>query len=135
KINRVEMKPRYSKAEFYEVAEKPTDRFDIAFDSLSIQNIDIPQLLEKQYFHATKLNIKKGFVEVYNNSNYRRAKKSKRGRDPHQQLQKLAWYFKIDTINLLKTAIVYEELSKVTQQVGKLSFNNSTVRFLNVTND
>jgi len=135
KINRVEMKPRYNKAEFYEMTEKPTDRFDLAFDSLTIQNIDIPQLLAKQYFHAAKINIEKGFVEVYNNSNYRRVKKSKRGKDPHQQLQKLAWQFKIDTINLLKTDIVYEELSKMTQQVGKLSFNNSTVRFLNVTND
>ena len=134
-INRVEFKPRYGKAKFYEIAEKPSDRIDIAFDSLAIQNIDIPRLLKEQYFHASLLSVKKGNLEVYNNSNYRRSKKSKRGKDPHQQLQKLAWYFKIDTINLEQTNIVYEELSRKTQQVGMLSFNNSSIRFLNVTND
>lgn len=135
KINRVEMKPRYSKADFYEVSEKPSERFDLAFDSLSIQNIDITELLKSQRFHATKLNVKKGNLEVYNNSNYRKKKKNKRGKDPHQQLLKLAWNFTIDTINLDNTNISYEELSRLSQQVGKLTFNNSTIRLLNVTND
>jgi len=135
KMNRVEMKPRYSKAEFYKAAKKPTDRFDIVFDSLSIQNIDIHQLLKNQRFHATKVNIKRGSLEVYNNANYKRIKTNRIGKDPHQQLQKLAWNFNIDTINILNTGIAYEELSKLTQQLGKVSFNNSTIRIFNVTND
>jgi len=57
------------------------------------------------------------------------------GKDPHQQLQKLAWNLNIDTLNILNTDIVYEELSKVTQETGRLSFNNSTLRLTNVTND
>lgn len=135
KINRVELKPRQSKTDFYKVVEKPSERFDLAFDSLLIENIDIPELLNSQRFHAKKINIGKGSVEVYNNTNYARTSVSKKGKDPHQQLQKLAWNLNIDTLNLLNTDIVYEELSKVTQKTGKLSFNNSTIRFTNITND
>lgn len=135
KINRVELKPRQSKADFYKVVKKPTERFDLAFDSLLIENINIPELLNNQRFHAQKINIGKGSVEVYNNTNYARTPVSKKGKDPHQQLQKLAWNLNIDTLNLLNTDIVYEELSKVTQETGKLSFNNSTIQFTNITND
>jgi len=135
KMNRVELKPRHSKTEFYKISEKPTDRFDIVFDSLSIQNIDIHQLLKTQRFHASKVNIKKGSLEIYNNANYKRIKTNRIGKDPHQQLQKLAWNFNLDTINILNTVIAYEELSRLTQQVGKISFNNSTIRIFNVTND
>jgi len=135
KINRIELKPRQSKADFYKVVEKPTDRFDLAFDSLLVENINIPELLKNQRFHAQKINIEKGSVEIYNNANYARIPTSKKGKDPHQQLQKLAWNLNIDTLNILHTDISYEELSKVTQQRGKLSFNNSTIRFTNVTND
>ncbi|TCK82768.1 AsmA family protein [Albibacterium bauzanense] len=135
KINRVELKPRQSKADFYKVVEKPTERFDLAFDSLLIENINIPELLNNQRFHAQRIDIGKGAVEIYNNTNYARTPASKKGKDPQQQLQKLAWNLNIDTLNLLNTDIVYEELSKVTQETGKLSFNNSTIRFTNVTND
>jgi len=135
KIDRVELKPRQSKANFYKVVEKPTERFDLAFDSLLIENINIPELLKNQRFHAQKINIGKGSVEVYNNTNYARVPTSKKGKDPQQQLQKLAWNLNIDTLNILNTDISYEELSKVTQERGKLSFNNSTIRFTNVTND
>lgn len=135
KINRVELKPRQSKADFYKVVEKPTERFDLAFDSLLIENINIPELLNNQRFHAQRINIGKGSVEIYNNTNYARTPTSKKGKDPHLQLQKLAWNLNIDTLNLLNTDIVYEELSKVTQETGKLSFNNSTIRFTNITND
>lgn len=135
KINRVELEPRQSKADFYKVIDEPTDRFDLAFDSLSIENINIPELLNNQRFHAQKINIEKGSVEVYNNTNYARTPTSKKGKDPHQQLQKLAWNLNIDTLNLLNTDIVYEELSKVTQKAGKLSFNSSTIQFTNITND
>lgn len=135
KVNRVELEPRQSKANFYKVVKRPTDRFDLAFDSLLIENIDIPELLNNQRFHAQRIDIGKGSVEIYNNTNYARTPISKKGNDPHQQLQKLAWNLNIDTLNILNTDIVYEELSKVTQETGKLSFNNSNIHFINVTND
>jgi len=135
KVDRIELKPRQSKADFYKVSDKPAERFDLAFDSLLVENINIPELLNNQRFHAQRITIGKGSVEVYNNTNYARAPTSKKGKDPHQQLQKLAWNLNIDTLDLLNTDISYEELSKVTQQTGKLSFNNSTIRFTNVTND
>src|SRR5690606_22147619 len=84
KINRVELKPRQSKADFYKVVEKPTERFDLAFDSLLIENINIPELLNNQRFHAQRIDIGKGSVEIYNNTNYARTPASKKGKDPHQ---------------------------------------------------
>src|SRR5690606_13393368 len=135
KVNRVEMKPRYNKADFYKVIDKPTDRFDIAFDSLAIDNINISQLLKHQQFHASKISSQKGFILVYNNANFPRAKKQKVGKDPHQQLQTIAWNFKIDTLHMPKTNIAYEELSKVSQQIGKVSFNKSDIQIFNITND
>lgn len=135
KIDRLELEPRQSKKDFYKVGEKSGERFDLAFDSLLIKGINVPELLNNQRFHAGKVNIAKGSVEVYNNTNYARPPANKKGKDPHQQLQKLAWRLNIDTLNLLNTDIVYEELSKVTQKTGKLSFNNSTILFTNITND
>src|SRR5690606_29029185 len=60
---------------------------------------------------------------------------SQRGKDPHQQILKLAWNIGVDTVAIGNTNIVYEELSKVTQQRGKISFNNTDITLYNVTND
>src|SRR5690606_10601469 len=134
-INRVEMKPRHSKTDFYKVVDNPTDRFDLALDSLIIHNIDVFQFLKNQRFYASKISTKKGFIEVYNNTNYQRRKRNREGKDPHQQLQKLAWIFNVDTVSILNTNIIYEELNKTTQQKGRITFNNSNTNFFNVTND
>lgn len=134
-VGRIELEPRYGKDEFYEKANKPTERFDIAFDSLLFQGVDVPRLLESQQFRASKISIAKGDMEVAANTNYPKPATDKRGKDPHQQILKLAWNIGIDTVSIANTNIVYEELSKVTQQKGKISFNNTDIRLVNVTND
>lgn len=135
KIERVALVPRYNKDEFYEMAAKPTERFELSFDSLLIQGIDIPRLLESQQFRATKISTSGGDMEVAANTNYPKPVTDKRGKDPHQQILKLAWNFGVDTLHLGNMNIVYEELSKVTQQRGKISFNNSEISLYNITND
>lgn len=134
-VGRVELTPRYGKGEFYEKANKPTERFDIAFDSLQFHGIDVSRLLESQQFRASRISIAKGDMEVAANTNYPKPVADKRGKDPHQQILKLAWNIGVDTVAIGNTNIVYEELSKVTQQRGKISFNNTDITLYNVTND
>src|SRR5690606_10641358 len=62
-VNRIALKPRKSKKDFS--SSGAAERIDLAFDSLSLAEIDIRELLKSQRFRAGHLRISKGFVEVY----------------------------------------------------------------------
>jgi hypothetical protein len=74
-------------------------------------------------------------VEIYADNKYKGKKTSKIGKDPHQQLQKVALDMKLKRLNLHNTSITYAEADATSGYTGIINFENTTGTFLNVTND
>ena len=135
-VSRIVLKPRKSKEDF--IGSGAAERIDLAFDSLSLEGVDIRQLLMSQRFHAGRLLISKGFVEVYRDAGSTNAKKRPAQRilkDPHDHLKDFARNIRIDTVELARVDVAYEEFSKITRLPGRIIFNGSRIRLRNVTND
>jgi len=135
-VGRIALKPRKSKKDHGDSGA--AERIDLAFDSLSLEEIDIRQLLESQRFHAGSLRISKGYVEVFRDAGSSKAKKrigQRALKDPHDHLKDFARNIRIETVELARVDVAYEELSKITRLPGRITFNQSRLRLRNVTND
>ncbi|WP_423146771.1 hypothetical protein [Rubrolithibacter danxiaensis] len=134
-LDKVSVIPRYSKLKHYEKAGFAKDRYDIGFTGISINKINLNRFLRDQTLYAGNMIVKKARVEVYNNMAYKRNMENKTGRFPHQQLQKLALNVRIDVLNIRNALISYSEYNPDSKRTGTITFNNTSAKFSNLTND
>lgn len=135
-FGKVELVPRYNKIDFYKEVKLAKERYAIAFDSISINNIDLFKLLRQQKLFAGNLMLGKGSVEIYKNAAMPKPPpKPKVHAFPVQQLGKLALDMKIDTMLLSSTEIKYIEHGNKTRQTGSVFFTQTQGAFYNITND
>jgi len=129
------LEPRYSKHDFFKKIGRSDDRFDLSFKRIAITDVDLQRFLRDQKLYAGLLDINKGKVEIYSNNAYKGKKNSKIGKDPHQQLQKLALDLKLTKLKLHNTSITYAEADANSGYTGIINFEHTTGIFYNVTND
>ncbi|PJJ83822.1 hypothetical protein [Mucilaginibacter auburnensis] len=134
-LDKVNLKPRYSRAEFYEKKGEGGDIFTLKFKKIAITDIDLQRFLRDQKLYAGVMDIEDADVNIYANGIYKGKKTSKIGKDPHQALQKVALDMKLSRLNIKKTDITYAETDATTRQTGVITFKNTNGHFLNVTND
>lgn len=135
-LSGLQLVPRYNKTDFYKKTKFAQERYELAFDTISINRIDLFKLLKQQKLYADNMTLGHSTVEIYKNTGYPKKKASdKTGKYPHQQLKKLALPLKIDTLLLQDVLISYIELNGKNGQTGKVSFHNTNGAFYNVTND
>jgi hypothetical protein len=135
-IDTIRLTPRYSISDFYRKVQQRKDRFNIVFRKVAMSGMDLHRFSRDQKLYVSSFSFHDALVEVYNTNAWPKIKSgSKRGKDPHQQLQKVAPDLKIDTLNVRNTLISYSEYNTISRQTGKLTFNRTSGRLLNVTND
>lgn len=134
-LDHVSFTPRYNHNEFYKKLGTSADIFTLNFKKIAITNIDLQRFLRDEKLYAGAMDIVNADVGIFSNSNYKGKKSVKIGKDPHQALQRVALDMKLDKLNLTHTNVVYSELDATTQQIGVITFNNTTGHFFNVTND
>lgn len=135
RLDNVNLLPRYSHTAFYQRKGESGDIFTLKFKKITINNIDIQRFLRDQKLHAGTMDVENADVQIYNNSNYKGKKSVKIGKDPHQELQKVALDMRLDRLNISNTSIVYSETDATTQQTGLITFKNTNGYILNVTNE
>lgn len=134
-INSFALVPLYSEMEFGKQAGYAKDRYDIKFDNILLDDIDLPLFIKKRTIWAKTMSLKNGHVEVFNNNSLRRNAEAKgEGRFPQQLLQKLDIPVLIQQIQLDDINIAYSEFDKHSNQRGSIFFKNTTGTFKNVTN-
>lgn len=135
-INKFELQPLYDEMEFGEVAGYSVDRYHIQMSNIALNGIDLPVYVSKQELRAKEMNIANGFVSVFNNDNGQQHKTGEKrtGRFPHQLLQKYAPPVLVEKINLKDVDVSYSVYNTESQQRGKISFENTSGVFKNVTN-
>jgi hypothetical protein len=129
------LEPRYSKSVFFKKIGRSDDRFDLSFKKIAITDIDLQRFLRDQKLYAGLLDISNAKVEIYSDNHYKGKKTSKIGKDPHQQLQKVALDMKLKRLNLHNSTITYAEADATSGYTGVINFENTTGAFFNVTND
>lgn len=135
-LSGLKMIPRDNKIDFYKKTKLAKERYELEFDTISINRIDLFKLLKQQKLYAKNVTLGRSRVEIYNNTAYPKKKKTEKiGKYPHQELRKLAFPIKIDTMLLKDVLISYTEHNGKTKQTGKVTFNNTNGAFYNITND
>jgi hypothetical protein len=134
-LDGVSFLPRYSKAGFYRKTGQPGDIYNLKFNRIGINDIDLQRFLRNQKLYAGTLYISDAKVQIYSNNAYQGPKSSKIGKDPEQALQKVALDMRLKRINIKNTLISYSEADATSGYTGVISFNNTNGYILNVTND
>lgn len=135
-LSGLQLMPRYNKVDFYKKTKEAKERFELVFDTVSINHIDLFKLLKQQKLYAGEVVLGNSKVEIYKNTAFPKKPKAARiGKYPHQQLRKLAFPIKIDTLTLSKLLVTYREYNPKSKQTGMVSFHNTHGTFHNVTND
>jgi hypothetical protein len=129
------LQPRYGKKAFFKKLGRAADRFDLSFKRIAVSDIDLQRFLRNQKLYAGLLDISGARVEIYADNSYKGKETSTIGKDPQQQLQKVALDMKLNRLNLHNTSITYAEADAVSGYTGIINFENTTGTFLNVTND
>jgi hypothetical protein len=134
-LDGVSFLPRYSKAGFYRKTGEPGDIYNLKFNRIGINDIDLQRFLRNQKLYAGTLNIANAKVQIYSNNAYKGPKSNKIGKDPEQALQKVALDMRLKRINIRNTLISYSEADATSGYTGVITFNNTNGYILNVTND
>ncbi len=127
--------PRYNKTDFYKVSNGGGDIFNLKFNEIGINGINLQQFLRNQKLYAGTLSIANAKVQIYSNNAYKGVKTVKIGKDPEQSLQKVALDMHLKHIVLKNTLISYAESDATSGYTGIITFNNTNGYFSNVTND
>ncbi|NTE05336.1 DUF748 domain-containing protein [Agrobacterium tumefaciens] len=135
RVNKFELEPRYDEMKFAEIAGHAIDRFHIQMSDILLNGIDLPVYISKQELRAKEMGITNGFISVFNNGSTQKLEgEIKKGRFPHQLLQKLAPPILIQKIKLKDVNISYAIYNDESKQRGRISFEHTSGIFKNVTN-
>ena len=122
----------YSKQEFQKHTPVEKDRYDLTIDSIAIANQEFGFQNDSLKFQASNFLINNGDFQIYRDKMQPKDNSIKPMYS--EMLRKLPFLLKIDTLNVEKTRIVYEERMKADRQPGKVVFANVNGTISNVTN-
>ena len=134
-LDKVSLTPRYNQTDFYKKTGVSGDIFTLKFKQIGIDDIDLQRFLRDQKLYAGTLDIIKSSVNIYSNNAYKGKKSIKIGKDPHQELQKVALDMRLSRLNIKNTDIIYSETDATSLATGIITFKNTNGYILNVTND
>lgn len=127
--------PRVNRSTFYQTVGYAKAMLDLSFDTIGIQDIDMPQFARTQRVHARAMHIPGGRVAVFNDIRYERLQSSQIGNAPHQHLMRLGPNFRIDSLLLGAVKISYTEIGENTGKEGEITFDRTSGTLYNVAND
>ncbi|MGY3214933.1 hypothetical protein [Mucilaginibacter sp. HD30] len=114
-------------------AKSRKDKFQVRFDSVQLNNFDFLSYHKYRSLAASSLIINGGILDLYNNPNKIRIYKDKLETFPNVALYKLETDLKIDSIELKKINITYNEVGKKSHKTGTLVFAGTNALIRNVT--
>jgi hypothetical protein len=109
------------------------DRFDITFTGISLKNINMNSLLDKQLV-ASDLLISNANAKIYRDLHKPLEKKSRVGNYLSQLLEKIDEPLNISKATISNAFIQYRENEFVSDSIGVVTFLNSKLNISNITN-
>lgn len=126
--------PRYKLYKYAKKVGIQTDRISVSTERIELSHINMPELLSYQNISAGLLTVSNTDIEVFRDKRYPENTK-RRPKMPHQAIKDLNFYFKLDTIKVVKANIKYIEHGEDSKEVGEVAFNSLYASIYGLTND
>ncbi|UEG51892.1 hypothetical protein LLH06_13065 [Mucilaginibacter daejeonensis] len=112
-----------------------TDRFQMALDSLELQELDLWSLFQRGTLQARNIAGSHGSFAVFGNPMGKRSPGDRALSFPNAVLQNMRKRINIDTVDLSHINVRYQEMKRSTGKVGTVDFLNTEGLFTHITND
>jgi hypothetical protein len=133
-IQHVSINPQLSEDAFAKAMRFQSDRLDIDFNDISIQNVNMQQLMN-EVMMADNMKVKSGSIKAYRDLSIPRDTKNRSGTYPHQQVSLIPIEFVIPKAMFSNIFIQYREKNDISKQVGDVRFYNCDISINNLTNE
>ncbi|MNJ91636.1 hypothetical protein D3C87_92890 [compost metagenome] len=135
-IKGVQMIPMYPDLAFTRKYTYGKDRYNLKFNSISLEGVDFALLNAEEKLQAKALKIGPAKVNIFVNRELPPPPKLDKVRNfPHVALKRLSIPAVVDTVKLNNIDLAYTEYNPISQKRGTVYFQNLSGRILNVTND
>jgi hypothetical protein len=146
-FNNIKLSTRTSQLNIQGVTYKPvnsllfftkshSERFNLTLDSVQVNNFDFFNYYVYRTFTASGITLSKGTLDIFGAPNKTPdLKTDKVVTFPHVALRKLDFGIRIDTLNIKKLNVIYGEHNNKSNKNGQLTFNHTSGRMLNITNN
>ncbi|MGV8877503.1 MAG: hypothetical protein ACOH2A_00595 [Sphingobacteriaceae bacterium] len=138
KLNAMELigltvKPHLSETKFAEKFKVQTERYELSFDSIRMENFDLKALNKYRKLRSSNLHLTNGKLAIYADRRFPKPAIDKVQNYPHNALKRLKMDIKIDTVNLKNVGISYTEFNPKSGEKGKITFTKINGTISNVT--
>lgn len=125
--------PALSETVFAKNAKVQRDRYEVGLSGISLNNINLDRLLEKELV-GDNLTINKSSIKIYRDISYPLAKVNKVGNYPSQVLIKSDIPINIKQMAFNNTYLEYKEKNAMTDKTGIINFEEGKININNITN-
>lgn len=132
-IDNFKVTPSLSEVNFAKKAKVQKDRYEIGFSGISLNNINLDRVLEKQLV-ANNLTINNSSIKIYRDISYPLEQVNKTGNYPSQVLMKSSIPINIKQISFNNVYLEYKEKNALSDKTGTVNFNKGKISIDNVTN-
>ena len=132
-ISKFYINPQLSEDAFVKNLKFQDDRFHFAFQNITINDLDVNELLNESFI-ADNINIGKATFKVYRDLTRPRDDVNRVGMYPHQIFSRIAVPVAVKKITVNNAFVEYKERNHITRQSGKVQFYNTTAVITNVVN-
>ena len=132
-ISKFYINPQLSEDAFVKNLKFQDDRFHFAFQNITINDLDVNELLNESFI-ADNINIGKATFKVYRDLTRPRDDVNRVGMYPHQIFSRIAVPVVVKKITVNNAFVEYKERNHITRQSGKVQFYNTTAVITNVVN-
>lgn len=128
--------PLYPELTFTRKYQVQKDRYNLSFDKIELNGVDLVALNADQTLHAQSLKIGPAEVEVFMSRESPPPPGLDKGQNyPHVALKRLNLSTIIDTVKLSGVDVKYSEYNPASKKTGSVTFKDLAGVILNVTND
>jgi hypothetical protein len=111
------------------------ERFDVAMDSIAVENFDYQRYFIKNSFHAGKISAYRGHVNVFGDPSGKSTPGDRVTGFPNYALRQIQIPITADTVDVMAIEVSYSELNLQDGKIGTINFSQTAGRFLHITND
>ena len=133
-LNGFRMKPKYDKKEFYTNLEFTTERFDVEINRIEIGRIGFKRLIDGKPLQISKIQIDGLIADIYKNKNLP-FNLNKFPLFYNESFLKISMPLQIDTIDVINSSILYNELAEGRTDVGLIRLDEFSGQSYNLTNN
>ncbi|MBB5440170.1 hypothetical protein HDC92_003870 [Pedobacter sp. AK017] len=131
-----QMIPMYTDLQFSRKYTYGKDRYDLKFNKISLEGVDLVRLNTEGSIRAKSLKIGPAKVNIFVNREMPPPPGLDKVRNfPHMALKRLSVPASIDTVQLTNIDVAYTEYNPISQKRGTVYFQNLAGNIRNLTND